>query len=691
MKNILHFFLFMLPVILSSQQNIEFTKDNFPNKKSELKTALKNLEKGNSYYLADEYIKYLSLDFYLKAYSFNPNNIVLNYRIGNAFLHAANKTRALEYLKKAYEMNPEIDSAITFYLGEASHLNHDFDNAISFYNLYKSSPKRHPRFDPDKRIQECNDGKNLVANPVRVIIENLGPTVNSKYPEYATVLTADESVMYFTSRRNTTSGKLIADDGMYFEDILSSTKQNNAWTAPINVPAPVNTKLHDATVALSSDGQKLFIYTDENEGDILQTKLNGDEWSNPESAGGNAINSRFSEIHACYSFDERSIYFVSDNPEDNLGGFDIYVTRVNEKGLWGKPENLGPTINTKYDEEGVYMHPDGKTMYFSSKGHNTMGSYDIFRSTLVDGKWSEAENVGYPINSADRDAFFVVSASGKHGYYSSARMDAIGETDIYIINILGPEKEPVLNVEDQLLLSRNIKTEIQSFGEARAETVIASINNKDKFRSEVTILKGKIFDANDLAPLNATIVITDNEKNTTVSTFKANSKTGQFLVSLPSGKNYGIAVTMDDYLFHSENINLPKSTAYQEISKDIALEKLEIGKKIVLRNIFYDFNKSSLRPASISELDRLTLLLEQNPTMRIEISSHTDNIGSAVYNAKLSLNRAVSVVDYLLDKKGINKDRLEFKGYGFEQPIAPNDSDQGRQLNRRTEFKILSK
>jgi outer membrane protein OmpA-like peptidoglycan-associated protein len=148
---------------------------------------------------------------------------------------------------------------------------------------------------------------------------------------------------------------------------------------------------------------------------------------------------------------------------------------------------------------------------------------------------------------------------------------------------------------------------------------------------------------------------------------------------------------MDGYLFHSENINLPKSTAYQEISKDIALEKLEIGKKIVLRNIFYDFNKSSLRPASISELDRLSLLLEQNPTMRIEISSHTDNIGSAVYNAKLSSNRAVSVVDYLVDKKGINKDRLEFKGYGFEQPIAPNDSDQGRQLNRRTEFKILSK
>ena len=163
------------------------------------------------------------------------------------------------------------------------------------------------------------------------------------------------------------------------------------------------------------------------------------------------------------------------------------------------------------------------------------------------------------------------------------------------------------------------------------------------------------------------------------------------MVSLPSGRNYGIAVTLEDYLFHSENIDLPKSTAYQEINKDIELNKLEIGKKIVLRNIFYDFDKATLRTGSIAELDRLSMLLEQNPKMRIEISSHTDNVGSAAYNLKLSTNRALSVVNYLVDKKGIDKARLEYKGYGFDEPIAPNDTDQGRQLNRRTEFKILSK
>jgi outer membrane protein OmpA-like peptidoglycan-associated protein len=187
------------------------------------------------------------------------------------------------------------------------------------------------------------------------------------------------------------------------------------------------------------------------------------------------------------------------------------------------------------------------------------------------------------------------------------------------------------------------------------------------------------------------IVITDNQKNEVVATFQSNSKTGKYLVSLPSGKNYGIAVTAEGFLFNSVNVDLPASKSYQEIEKDIELSKLEVGQKIVLRNIFYDFNKSTLREESIAELDRLERLLTANPTLRIEISSHTDNIGSAAYNEKLSLSRAESVVDYLVNKKKVSKERLEFKGYGFEQPIAPNDSDQGRQLNRRTEFKILSR
>jgi outer membrane protein OmpA-like peptidoglycan-associated protein len=685
MKSILTFTLLILSVftseLLTAQQNVEFDKRNFGNDKAGLRLALRGIETGDLYYYGPDYIKYLAIEPYLRASSFNPNNALLNFKLGICYLNSPNKFRALDYLRRAYQLNPAVDMHITFYLGEAYHLNHDFDNAIKYYTQYKSVPEKMPGLLPDKRITECNEGKRLVANPVRVIIENIGPVVNSKYREYAAVISADESVMLFTSRRPNTLGGNIAADGLYYEDIYQTTQQNSEWTPPIALPAPVNTKEHDATIALSPDGQKLFIYSVANEGDILLSKLEGDKWTKPEPAGGDAVNTKYSEIHACFSYDEKSIYFVSNKPDDNYGGFDIYVTRLGDDGKWGKPENLGPTINTQFDEDAVYLHPDGKTMYFSSKGHNTMGSFDIFRSVFENGKWSEPENIGYPINSADKDVFFVVAASGKTAYYSSARMDAIGETDIYRITLLGPEKETVMSTSDQLLINREA---------LMAEAAIIEPRVERKYSSAVTILKGVVTDAVTKEPLNSIIVITDNEKNEVVSTFQSNSKTGRYLVSLPSGRNYGIAVTMEDYLFFSENVDLPASKTYQEIEKDIELNKLEIGKKIVLRNIFYDFDKATLRPQSIAELDRLVKLLVENPTIRIEISSHTDNVGSAAYNERLSEQRALSVVDYVL-KKGIKKERIEYKGYGFREPIAPNDSDQGRQLNRRTEFKILSK
>lgn len=681
------FVLFLSFGLNAQQRDVEFKKENFPNDKAGLKEALKNIERGDEFYYGPTFLLFKAADFYLLANAFNPNNSEINFRIGISFLNSPNKFKALPYLNKAYEINPNIDALITYRLAEAFHYNHDFDNAIKYYNLSRAALQVLPPeqvtadFQVDKKIEECNTGRKLVANPARVIIDNVGSTINTRFREYSPVISADESVMFFTSRRDNTTGLKVADDGMYFEDIYMSTYQNNRWTPPVNLPAPVNTKTHDAVIAINSDGSKLFIYTPENEGDILSSTLQGETWTKPEAPGGKSINTKYSEIHACFSSDERSIYFVSNKPDDSYGGFDIFVTRLGVDGQWSKAENLGPTINTPYDEEGVYLHPDGKTMYFSSKGHNTMGSYDIFKSEMVDGKWGKPENLGYPINSADKDAFFVVSASGKHGYYSSAKMDAIGETDIYIVYLLGPEKETEMTTEEQLLAGRS---------KIRVETMPENALAK-KYNSAVTLVKGVVVDAQTKLPLNAIIVITDNEKNEVVSTFQSNSKTGKYLVTLPSGKNYGIAVTMEDYLFFSDNFDIPASSAYQEVEKNIELSRLEVGKKIVLRNIFFDFNKSTLRPASVAELERLTKLLTDNPKMRIEISGHTDNVGSATYNQKLSQSRANAVVDYLIDKKGIKKDRLEFAGYGFTQPIADNDSDAGRQLNRRTEFKILSK
>ncbi|HXP49885.1 MAG TPA: OmpA family protein, partial [Bacteroidia bacterium] len=350
--------------------------------------------------------------------------------------------------------------------------------------------------------------------------------------------------------------------------------------------------------------------------------------------------------------DGRTLYFVSDRP-GGLGGRDIYVCTRDSAGHWGAATNLGAPINTAEDEEGVFIHPDGKTLYFSSKGHGGFGGYDIFRSDFINGAWSEPVNLGEPINTPDDDVFFVLGADGKTGFYSSSRKGGMGEQDIYQVTFT-----PI------------------------------KVNKKNSW-PRLTLLKGVVIDEVTSKPVEATIEITDIEKKTLVTKLTSNSSTGNFMVSLPAGKNYGINVSAPGYLFHSENFNLPDTAAYNEVNLVIKLKKLEVGKNIVLNNIFYDFDKATLKDESTSELDKMIKLMNENPALKVEIASFTDSKGKDDYNMRLSQARAQSVVDYLISK-GIDKARLVAKGYGKENPIASNDTDEGRQQNRRTEFKVLS-
>jgi outer membrane protein OmpA-like peptidoglycan-associated protein/Tol biopolymer transport system component len=667
-------------------QNVDFEKKNFPNDKKGLKEALKDLSAGDDLYDAaivpnsGNYT--IALDHYLKAQLFNPNNAMLNYRIGRCYLNSYDKSKAAVYLESALKLDPKVDKNILFQLGLAYHLNYQFDDAIKEYTAYKESltPEELKKYskDIDKKIEESNTAKELVKNPVRVFIDNLGTNINTIYPEYSPIINADESVMFFTSRReSTTGGEKAPDDMLYYEDIYISYNNNGIWSQAINPGKPLNTDKHDATVGLSPDGQTLLIFKGTRGGDIYQCKLNGKTWGKPKALP-KVINSRYHESSATFGPDGRTLYFVSDKP-GGFGGRDIYMSKMNDKGKWQEAVNLGPTINTEYDEEGVFMHPDGKTLYFSSQGHKTMGGYDIFKSIFENGKWSEPENLGYPINTTDNDVFFSISGSGLHGYYSSAMAGGIGEKDIYMVTILGPEKPVISNNEDNLLasLTKPVK-------ETVIEPTVEIKSNK------LTLLKGTIIDDVSSNPLKATIELTDNVKNDVIASFESNSATGKYLVSLPSGVNYGIAVKADGYLFHSENFDIPAATGYNEISKDFRMKKIEVGNKIVLNNIFFDFDKSTIRSESTAELDRLTKMLSDMPSLKIEISGHTDNIGNAAYNKTLSENRAKSVVDYLVNK-GINANRLTFVGYGFDQPIATNDTEEGRQKNRRTEFKVVSK
>ena len=702
-----------LNIILA--QNIDWKKENFPNKKDEFDEAKKfftegkkKFEKGKSRYdkKVEEVIEHFkhypsymkdiegegndyfreALPSLLKANEFNPNNALLNYMI--AFCYFATDPQHdyyIKYFEQAYKLDPNVELDEKYYMAWGYHLNLKWDDAIKEYNEIlldlQKDPKKHAYWieDCNKKIGECNYGKKYTAAPVRVFIENIGNGINTPYDEYGALITADESMMIFTSMRNTClgSGK---EGGVFFEDLFVAYKNHGKWQQASNLGPPINSESHDATAGLSHDGTLMYIYRcgEDDGGDIYESRLIGNKWSDPERMNSN-INTRDHESTVSLSYDDQQLYYVSDK-EGTIGDRDIWMVSQDSKGKWVKPVNLGKNINTKYMEEGVFMHPDGKTMYFSSRGHSSMGGLDIFKSELKDGVWGTPVNLGYPINTPHDDVFFNVSASGRRGYYASAKQGGVGAKDIYIITFLGEEKPFVLSTEDNLIAS--IADPIKSVNAAPPIEITAN---------SVTILKGTITDAKTNAPLEAKIDLIDNSKNQLIATFKSNSSSGKYLVSLPAGRNYGIAVRSENYLFHSENFDIPENNGYLEVNKDVQLKKITTcGTTITLNNIFFDYNKSTLKKESDAELGLLIKLLNDNPEVKIEIGGHTDNVGSDEYNKTLSANRARAVVDYL-SGHGIKAERLKSNGYGESKPITTNDTDEGRAKNRRTEFTVICK
>jgi outer membrane protein OmpA-like peptidoglycan-associated protein/tetratricopeptide (TPR) repeat protein len=659
---------------------VEFNKYNFPAHKEQLSNALSEISAGDKFYDDGPGLYRLAIDHYMKANKFNSENSLLNYKIGRCYLNDNDKTEAIKYLEKAIKLDPRISldmqyNDANFLLARAYHLDYQFDNAIKKYKDHKNAltPEQLAANEKtiDKMILECETAKVLVAKPVRVYVDNLGETVNSAYPDYRPLVVPEESLILFTSSRENTTGGKRDKDSYYYEDIYASYYEDGKWTFPQN-SYDLNSSNHDATAGISSDGTILYIYKSAGGNILYESALVGNMYTFPYEMPG-TINAGFKQASASLTFDKTTLYFTSQR-EDGYGGQDIYCSKKDAKGKWQKAENLGATINTPFDEEGVFISTDGKTLYFSSTGHNTMGGYDIFKSELKDGKWTNPVNLGYPINTPDNDVFFTMAASGQRGYYSSKKKGGFGDQDLYIITFLGAAKPMIIDRDEALL----------SFMMPAAGPLPAPAIEQN------TILTGVILDSDDLKPLQATIEIIDNSKNELMASFESNATTGAYLISLQPGKNYGISVNRKEYLFHSENFDIPEDAMAKKISKDILLKRLEVGSKIILNNIFFDFNKATLRPESVAELDRMFRMMNDFPSLKIELSGHTDNVGSASYNQKLSESRAKSVVDYLIGK-GIATTRLVYKGYGFSQPVADNKTEEGRQQNRRTEFKVLEK
>lgn len=664
-------------------QNIDFKKRNFSSDKKNFKKAKSNFEAGNELFEKGKGYYADAILFYKLAHSFNPNNTELNYKLGIAYLHAFNSPKAKEYFYKVLALDSLKYKDIIYLLAMSYHHSNEFEKSIEYYNKYKATLKprelRKVQAEIDLKIKQAINGKLLVKEPQRVFIDNLGNNINTKYPEYSPVFASESNRLYFTSRREKTrGGKLLKSDGLYFEDIYFSENKNGVWQKAIQKKKPFNTSSMDASLSISSKENILFIYRSTGNGDIFSSfRDKKKQWKTPKSMGKN-INSRKShETSAALSPDGKTFYFVSDR-KDGFGGKDIYLVRANKRGRWGKAQLLPASVNTAFDEEGVFAHHDGKTLYFSSKGHNSMGGFDVFKTTFDGKNWSQAQNIGFPINTADDDVFLSISKKERFGYYSTTRPDGFGLKDIYQITFLGPEKPMLVNSEDNLIAWKTTPI-VDALIEPQIE-----IDS-----SKIILVKGLILDEKDRTPINAEITLYDLVDNKELAVFKSDPKSGSYLLSLPSGRNYGISVSAEGYLFHSENFDIPSSGFYKEILKEILMKRIEVGSSIILKNIFFDFDKASLKPESKTELDRLSKLLVELPNLKIEISGHTDNIGSPQYNKTLSERRAKAVVDYLI-ANGINSERLTFKGYGFEKPIATNDTEEGRQQNRRTEFKVIS-
>ena len=676
--------LFFVCAISFSQQNVTIVKKEFKKETTGFSEAWKAVKKGNSAYSKGGELYKEALKHYLKAIKYNDVNPELNYKIGVCYYSKTDYESAYKYLKKAFEFKENVSSDIYFLLGRCLHMQYEFEQAAEQYRKHVSSLNakqlKKTTINYNKFIEECENALSLPETIENIYIENLGTEINTEYPDYFPVLSQDESKMYFTSRRPAERNEEFNEyDFKFYEDIYVLYNINDEWKELKLLEKPVNSEDNDVAVGTSFDDSYLYIYRGStNGGDFFETTKSKGKWNTPKSISA-PINTKYKESSLCESSDGKMIYYVSTKKDkDAIGGKDIYlIFKVDEK-KWDKPISIGNAINTIYDEEGVFLTEDGSTLYFSSQGHNSIGGFDVFKSVADErGNWSKPENLGFPINTPGDDLFFTITKEGRYAYYSSnGHDDNLGEMDIYRIIFMGPEKE-VISVRESDLIASLVKP-------LKTKLVI----DTDETGTNVTILKGFIKDADSLKAIYGKIEIVDNELNEAIFTSYSDSISGSYFITLPAGKSYGISVSAEGYLFQSEYLDIPISAKYEEIEKDILLKAIKIGSKLVLKNIFFETASATLQEESYVELGFVLKALRENPTMRVEISGHTDNVGGYESNMKLSEERAKSVATFL-QGSGIDPSRLEFKGYGYTEPVASNDTEEGRQENRRVEFKII--
>ncbi len=649
--------LFLLPFFILITTAVFSQEKSFVTKKTAKSKAVKFFKQGfemTMNYKDDQAIKYFE-----KALKIEPNFIDVHIRLGGIYNERNQYAKSEEALERVNELAPDYQKNVPFLLGIVEMKQEKYGEAAEHFQQYlDAGPKNERTKEKASRFaQNCLFISKALANPVPFQPENLGPNVNTENAEYLPSITADGENLIFTRLLNRQN-----------EDFFISQKDGDSWKEAVPME-DINTLQNEGAQTVSADG-RLLVFTACNRGDgygscdLYFSEVRSGRWTPPANIG-RPLNTGAWESQPSLSADGKTLYFSSDR-KGSKGGRDIWYSTRKADGSWEQPVNLKGPINTSQSEESPFIHPDNQTLYFMSNGHPGMGSQDLFLSRRNEkGVFGTPQNLGYPINTEGHEGALFVDLEGRMAYFSTDR-----------------------------------EFDYENSGETKRRR-----NHTDIYRFElheaakpqpVTYVKAEVIDANTYFPLVANIEFIDLETGNTFSNAFTNQK-GEFLVCLPLGKDYALNVSKEDYLFHSENFSLSQqqkredpfllTIKLQPISKDEAASNVP-SKPVVLKNVFFESGSAELLPTSVSELNRLKTLLESNPSLSIRINGHTDNIGNDQDNKTLSQNRAKAVYDFLI-AQGIKAARLSYQGFGETKPIDTNETEEGRQNNRRTEFEVV--
>lgn len=705
-----------------------------------------------------------------------PESSNYNYRKGFIVLDARQDyITALPYLEIAIkntdknydnysskELSAPLDAY--YHLARCYHLNMDLDKAQENFRkfLELSSKKSELNTRAELYIKQCEIAKILISNPKKATVKNIGPVVNTVDPEYAPVISLDGTSLYFTSRRGWSNGEsdIYMDPkiNQYPEDIyVSYLDFDEGWTSPEKLDF-CDSELNEATIAVSSDERKIYVYKDETgAGDIYYSDFKRNAFEQLIELGYDEVNSEYWETHCTMTPDGLNLYFVSDRP-GGFGGRDIYRIVKLPSGEWSKPQNMGPTINTPYDEDSPFIAVNNKTLYFSSNGESSMGGFDVFVSFRdAENNWSTPVNLGYPINSTGDDVFYTTTVDGLKGYLSSFRKDGKGEKDIYeiqndylgnkpisvlrgkfstdqgktipegfkaILSCLNCDAESAKNVELRIkkdkffsLLNRCKDYEIQYYTPDNKLIYTESFSTlcddeNEEIHKDIYIgeygLEGTVADLKTAEYLkDAKVELVNKIDNSVIASLTTDEK-GYFTSDFLGDKNPGDKISLElriskgDYIAQTFQFDTLLGK-FGVIHLDYLLAKMEIGsdlaKTFELNPIYFDLDKSNIRPDAALELDKIVKIMNENPTLVIELGSHTDCRATKAYNAKLSDRRAKSSAAYIKARIS-NPRRIYGKGYGESQLVnncacegegESECSEEDHQANRRTEFKIVKR